>query len=79
MKVWITKFALTTGIQELEVEHDDRYPRMVTARTTGLSRYFHGNDWHLTEESARQRAREMQGAKISSTRKQLSALEKMSF
>lgn len=76
MKVWITKYALTQGIQEWEVTQSVDTPTMVHANGCV---YFHGNEWHKTETGAFVRAVSMRGAKIKSLRGQLTKLEGLEF
>jgi hypothetical protein len=64
--VWLSKYALTAGIQSVKVRR--RYERSdgSTAVTiTGYSQYLRlGHDVHLTRELAVERAEVMQVAKI---------------
>jgi hypothetical protein len=78
MKVWITKYALSTGIREAEVEESVSSLRMVVGKA---GEFYHGEgkEWHRTEEAARVRANEMVQAKIASLKKQLVKLEAMKF
>jgi len=86
-KVWISKYALTKGIYELEVKRcvnsirDKDESDMVEIRKNGFTSYFHGEgkEWHLTKESAIVRAEEMKLRKIESVKKQLNKLEKLKF
>lgn len=75
MKVCITKYALTDGIQEMEGKLSEK-------------KYFLSNDgvycigqkdWHKTRAEAVTRAEEMRKAKIDSLKKQLDRLEKLKF
>ena len=79
MKVFITKYALTSGIKELEVTTTDRSPSMVSG--TGLFENYHGEgrEWHKTLEGAKDRAELMRDLKITSLKKQINKLEKMVF
>ena len=83
IKVWVTKYALSNGIELIEADHDaDKYPRMVTEiSNTGYRRNFHveGRDWHRTEESANKRAEKMRVNKIASLQKQIDKLKTLSF
>jgi len=80
MKVWISKYALTQGIFEMEAEQDKTYPSMVTRIGNNLETYHEeGRDWHLTKESAIKKAEEMRLKKIESVKKQLAKLEKLKF
>lgn len=79
MKVWITKYALTTGIFEMTAEiteHGSAYDMHSSFPT-----YYHGEgkEWHKTKESAIARAEEMRHKKIASLKKQIEKLEGMKF
>lgn len=79
---WITKYALTKGIIEANVEDCfDVAPDMVDDidRAAGPTTYYHGNDWHRTQAAALDRAREMREAKIRSLHKQIAKLNAMWF
>lgn len=78
MKVWITKYALTSGILEKEAEVCT--DNMISVKDTGYyTVYFHGNEWHKSRESAIAKAEEMRKKKIASLKKQIEKLEKMEF
>jgi len=82
MKVYITKYALTEGIIELQdVESPKEFPTMIVDRRkeAGGWHSYHKPHWHENEREAIARAEEMRVAKIRSLRKQLSKLEKMKF
>lgn len=73
---WITKYALTTGIEKMRVEHCIAISAsMVSAK--GQCFHGEGEDWHRTEEGAIKRAEKMRVDKIASLRKQIAKLEKM--
>ena len=77
MKVWITKYALTQGILEREVELPLRdYPTMI--KVCDLE-YYHGSEWHVTRKAALIEAEQMRGRKIKSLERQLTKLKKLSF
>lgn len=80
MRVWITKFALTTGIIERDVELRGD---MVSWREPNdyATRFAHreGRDWHRSRSAATKRAEHMRREKIVSLRKSLSKYESMSF
>ena len=83
MKVWITKYALSTGIQKMARHPDDKgEKRMVQvvfpSGPNGWALFF-GNDWHTTHEAAIKRAREMRLTRIASLQKQITKLEKLKF
>lgn len=78
MKVWITKYALTSGILEREAEVCT--DSTISVKGTGYCTVcFHGNEWHKSRESAIAKAEEMRKKKIASLKKQIEKLEKMEF
>jgi hypothetical protein len=80
MKVWITKYALTEGI--LEVDGKQCREGMISVKPTKpgyLTTYFYGNDWHRTREDAIARAEVMRAKKIASLRKSITKMETLSF
>ena len=79
-KIWVTKYALTTGIFSEMAELDDEMASTPHNYETGeYANSFFGNDWHKTEEAAKARAEEMRLKKIASLKKQIQKLEKMTF
>ena len=83
MKVWITKHALSDGIEEVEVEQSKHAESMVSWSTGNGSwtSYAHGEgkNWHRTKESAVARAEIMRLRKITSHRNAINKLEKLKF
>ena len=80
MKVWITKYALTKGIFEAEVEPATDNPGLVGVRNGGFQyHYFHRPHWHESREAAVQQAKKMKLEKLSSLRKQLERIENLDF
>lgn len=78
MTVWITKYALTSGL--IEVKAKEVCPEAVEVKNgKWRGSWFWGNDWHTTKEAAIAKAEEMREKKIKSLRKQLEKLEKMRF
>jgi hypothetical protein len=79
MKFWITKYALTTGI--LEVNGEKHRDTTICYRRDGggYYEYAHGTDFHERPEMAIQRANEMRVAKIASLKKKITKLEKLTF
>ena len=78
MLVYITKYALSGGIQAIEAEECDE-PGMIQQVGAKWATYYHGEgkDWHRTREAAAERAEEMRKAKIGSLKKQIAKLEKL--
>jgi hypothetical protein len=81
MKVWITKYALTTGIFEAEgrVCVGVSLTMIEVAREGSMSQHFHGDDWHDNPESAKRKAEQMRIKRIASLKKQISTLENLKF
>jgi len=81
MKVWITKYAFTTGIYEAEARLcDNGSETMIEVKTNGLlTQYFHGKDWHKDKASALVRLAEMKEKKIASLKKQIKKIESMTI
>lgn len=78
MKVFITQYALTGGIKEIEVEFSSNFPTMVTDAKNSLANY-HKPDWHLQKSDALKQAEKMRQAKIISLEKRLKKLKDMKF
>ena len=79
MKVWISKYALTSGIKECDVR--DCGDGMVADGNRASVFFYHGEgcEWHRSKEAALSRAREMRFVKIVSLKKQIAKLEAMDF
>ena len=86
MIVYITKYALTQGILEKKVELFSK--SMVTELIEAPTRYgaatlfrqsFHKPYWHENREDAVKHANELRTRKISSLKKSIAKLEKLSF
>lgn len=78
--LWITKYALTSGIYEREqIEIDGDMAIVLEPKSIGGKNYYHGKDWHVTRDAALARAEDMRLAKIASLEKQLVKLEKLNF
>lgn len=82
MKIWVTKYALSAGIRECELDRFDTDQRYVFVHWAGAPNnraLFAGNDWHKTYAAALEQADTMRVAKIASPRKQIARLEQFSF
>lgn len=75
---WVTKYALTDGIQKVSgtVRHETSSDML---SRVGFRECLHGNDWHRTPEAALARAEEMRKNKIASLKKSIAKLEAMTF
>ncbi len=80
MKVFTTKYALSSGIREVEVEITS-VPGMVATTNQAYKEYFHteGKEWHRTLEAAQAVADKMRTKKIEGLKKSIAKLEKMTF
>lgn len=80
-KVWITKYALTTGIFSAgAVVYSDGMVCVPKPRgSIGIDSYYHGDDWHPSLGNAIERAEEMRTKKILSLEKQLTRLKVKKF
>ena len=79
MKVWITKYALTSGITERDITNG-------MPDENGMIRYGvfggargEGKEWHRSYENALLRAEVMRFKKIASLKKSIAMLEAMRF
>lgn len=83
MKVYITKYALTKGIQECEGQINGTGERYIFFVPEGLEKVTYGwqykPDWHTSKERAIERAEQMRSLKIESLKKQLRKLENLKF
>lgn len=81
MKVWITKYALTHGISECEAERCSNINNEMIEIIGSPYEYYHGEgkEWHLTKESAINKAEEVRDKKIKTLQKQLEKLQNMKF
>lgn len=79
MTVWISKYALTKGIFQLEVKSTSEDGNAVYGKGWEDAYHGKGKEWHETKEQAVIRAEEMRKKKIASLQKQISRLEKLKF
>ena len=77
-KAYITKYALTQGIQVVEVvdcfDISERMVSQVNPKPGFGGMNYHKPHWHLTLEEARAHAEEMKRKKLASTEKQIKKL-----
>lgn len=78
MKIYISKYALSSGIFYINAEIRESG---MACEIGGYHRCFHeeGKEWHETLEDALKRAEEIRLRKIASLKKQLAKYEKMRF
>lgn len=79
MTGYITKYALTEGIIETDIETFADHPTMAKAPNLGVHACFHRKEWHLTRADAVIEANAMRDRKIASLRKTLKKLEALVF
>jgi hypothetical protein len=73
MKVYVTKYAMSTGTFVGTAERCGDSETMVKVGGS----YFHGKDWHRDRGDAIRRVVEMRDAKVKSLRKSLQKIEAM--
>ena len=81
-KVFITKYALTSGIEEAEMDvklNNPNFKKSCYGKFKGFSQGFYNDDFHLTKEDALKDAEKRRKKKIESLKKQISKLEQLSF
>lgn len=78
MKVWVTKYALTEGVYEVEVRKTQS-PSYVAGKGPRDNYHGEGRQWHRTEAGALAKAEQMRLAKIKSLQKSISRLEQLEF
>lgn len=81
MKVWISKYALTLGIYEVDGETSTQAPSVFVVRTgeLGHKEYFHGKDWHTSHAAAVVQAEKMRQRRIKSLNESLTKLNAKRF
>jgi hypothetical protein len=82
MRAWITKYALSRGIIEVEGIEDSEYPGSLAVKSkneTYLTSYFWGKEWHTSLFDAVIRADDMRKAKIKALTRQLERLKALRF
>lgn len=78
MKVYVVKYALTQGIRVVEGEVSD----VVLGRlyvTSSVHAYFSKDEWTTSPEKALQRAENKRQKRITSLRRQLDKMERLTF
>lgn len=81
VKVYITKYALTKGIEEEEhcIKKSNTLNEYYVSILNGYKLYIIGIDAFLTLEEAQSKAEQMRLKKIASLKKQIDKLEKIKF
>jgi hypothetical protein len=86
MKIYVTKYALTEGIQEMEGEEPTaEFPGLLVVRGDRgqgqYTQYFHGEgrEWHRTYQGASAQANKMARKEIESVKRKLERLKGLKF
>ncbi len=79
MTVWITKYALTTGIYKIDAKEIKDSHRMIQQSGTNYPTYYHKPDWHESNAEALAHAEKMRQKKIESLDKQIGKIKAMRF
>jgi hypothetical protein len=77
MKVYITKWALTTGILEIEGREVDNGYCVIKLSSDHMEQCIQPGDWHRSIDAATVRARELKARKIINLTRQLERLKKL--
>jgi hypothetical protein len=76
VKVFITKYALTSGVVEREANHETAInEKMVSCKEGEYTVCYHKPHWYTTREEADARVCQMIAAKIKSLKKSLAKME----
>lgn len=68
---WVTKYALTLGIEKIQAMQFNSDPSLIYEVGTYSCFHGEGRQWHRTEVAAIERAEAMRTAKIASLEKQI--------
>lgn len=79
MKIYLTKYALTVGIQEKKVTQSTTSENTVIDKTNGYTNFYHKKDWYLDKEEAVKVAEGMRLNKIALLKKSITKLENLKF
>jgi len=79
MKVFITKYALTSGIIEKEVTLNEKYPNMVSVKEDRWITSISKPHWHETKQQALKQCEEMRIKKLQSLEKQMKKISSLKF
>jgi hypothetical protein len=79
IKAWITKYALTTGILEVDGIVRQRSTLEYRRSEDHWTDYANGKDWHRSKSLALARARTMRDRRIEALKRKITALEAMKF
>lgn len=79
MRVWITKYALTSGIEQKEVDHSSYGDSTVRGMGGRGPIFYRRGEWHESLDSAQRKAEQMREKRIAALEKQLAKLRALAF
>jgi hypothetical protein len=80
MKVWITKYALTAGLFQIEAEQSKIESGCFGVKDPQfLTTYYHKKDWQPTRHQAVSVAEDMRKRRIASLKKQIKKFEALKW
>lgn len=80
MKVYVTKFALESGILECEIDSVNEFGSVYVANSPyDNDRYAHEGEWFADKQDAIEKAHQMRHDAIENLYKQIYRLEQMEF
>ena len=79
-KYWVTKYALTKGIFQVEAELVKSSDVTIRAnKPSGITSYYHKNEWYPTKQEAVSRAKEMQKKMLINLQERIKKIEALKF
>lgn len=78
-RLWLSKYALTGGIEEVVSGQDEHQSAYIRLEGYGWTFFKLGREVHLTREEAVSAAEAMRVKKLNSLRKQIKKLETLTF
>lgn len=78
-KAYVSKYALTAGIQEIDAEDCFHVSQYMIADMNNQLVTYHRGDWHVTFDQAVAKAEQMRLDKIASLKKSIGKLERLRF
>lgn len=79
-KIYCTKYALSKGIEEFEVEDSEISKKLIPIKPYGgYITYLSPGEWHLTKEEAIQRAETLRLNRIKSLEQSIVKVKRLKF
>lgn len=79
MKVWITRYALSKGVIEVDAERTTHCEGGIRYTENGVMRTQWGKNWHTSKAAATDRVRDMIRNKRKSLAKQVAKLDELAI